>query len=913
MRKTLIGFCILAMLLVACGGSEGTEVPAPTAALPTAVSGAAQEQQPAPSPQLEVEQVTIRFAVFDWERSLYEDLIQAFEEANPDVAVQIVSANEVLGLKSLTDFDLPEDASRRLVSAADVIAQTASRQDVQQGLVRDLTPFIDADPNFQPDDFYANVLERHQWEGGTWSLPTALSVQLIFFNKDAFDEAREPYPEIGWSWDDFLAKAKAVTVSEGDLVSLWGFVPSDSTHRTLVESRVGLVIDESTDPPTPRFEEPEVVDAVRWYADLFLEDQVAPYSQPQEETEELALPEEQVLIDKGQAGMWPDSDILWWYRNQQGTVGAVPFPVDSPTAHSTPIGTQAVSMSAGTKQPQAAWRFLDFLSRQLQPSLGPGMQSLPARKSTAETSGYWNNLDEELATALRYAVDHAYRPRWLPGHQAFADAMTAILSEEQSVEDALAEAQIQAEAQIEEDLLARAEATPAPTVVVAPPEQEKPAGEGVQTITFIPGLGSLNLEPYRDLAERFGEAHPDIAVEVKMIDLMGGSAPTLPSLAGSSDCFQWYPGFQESETREAILPLDPFLDADPSFTTGDFYSQVLDQFRWQGQLLGLPADITPYVIEYNQDLFDAAGVDYPALDWTTDDFLATAVALTHGDDEETKQYGFVPQTFELNDMVFLLAGRGAKLVDRNADPPALSYNDPDTVEAMRWYVGLTTEHAVKPIFLTDISKLAGASALMLEREALINQGRAAMWTSTGATAGLFGEHEGLTIGTVPIPADPGVAGGGYSGASGFFISADTENPLACWQWITFLSGEPGAVQNALPARRSVAESNAYRQQVGASRADAYLASVGEGEVPSTFQIFSDEPWLNGALYWLGQAYDQVLTGEATLEEALDTVQALADDYRACVVAADDFSTKSWEGCLKEVDPSLPGFLFTTGG
>jgi len=103
MRKMLMGFCIAAMLLAACGGSEGTDVPVSTAIPPTAVME--QEQPPEPSPEPEGEQVTIRFAVFDWERSLYEDLIQAFEEANPDVAVQIVSANEVLGLKSLTDFE----------------------------------------------------------------------------------------------------------------------------------------------------------------------------------------------------------------------------------------------------------------------------------------------------------------------------------------------------------------------------------------------------------------------------------------------------------------------------------------------------------------------------------------------------------------------------------------------------------------------------------------------------------------------------------------------------------------------------------------------------------------------------------------------------------------------------------------
>ena len=112
-------------------------------------------------------------------------------------------------------------------------------------------------------------------------------------------------------------------------------------------------------------------------------------------------------------------------------------------------------------------------------------------------------------------------------------------------------------------------------------------------------------------------------------------------------------------------------------------------------------------------------------------------------------------------------------------------------------------------------------------------------------------------------------------------------------------------------RRSVAESDAYRQQVGAERADAYLASVGEGEEPSAFQILSEEEWLGGALFWLGQAYGDVIDGEASVEEALDTAQMMADDYRACVVAAGDFGQETWQACVKEIDPTLPDYLFGT--
>ena len=905
MKRFLLGLLVVGMLLAACGPSAKET--------PSTEAPQAQVESPAPvqvpgKPAAEVERVTVRFAILDLMQPAYEDKIKVFEEENPDVHVEIVSMDQVLDLGVLTSAEFPDDAVQRLVAAADVVGIGVSRETVEAGLVRDLTPFIQVDPDFQADEFYADALASRQWNGGTWALPTTVNTRLIFYDKDAFDEARLRYPQAGWSWDDLLANAKALTVRAGDQVTRWGFVPNWDVYR-FVESRAGALADYTADPPMPRFDDEDVIDAVRWYTDLHLKDQVMPYFEPAEGEGPLTVPPEQALVDEGQAAMWTDTDLMWWLRRDQGNVGVVPFPVDTPGAMTTPASVDDLAMSAGTAQPNAAWRWMEFLSRQPLGGLALGMKFLPARHSAAETSGFWNGLDEEFAAAQRYAADHGYVMQEAVGYDAFNGAVQAIFQEEKAVEDALTDAQTQVEAEIQAASAGQAGATPLPTFVVAPPEEETPVSESATRITFIPGLGSLNLEPYRDLARQFNETNPGVAVELKTLDLMTGVTPDLPSMADSADCFQWYPSFQEARNREAILNLAPLLDADSSFTTDDFLPQVLEQFTWQGQLLGLPADLTPYVIEYNKDLFDAAGLDYPALDWTPEDFLTVAVALTQGEDEK-KQYGFVGEYYSLNDLLFMAERLGAKFVDLDADPPALSFNDPDTVEAVRWYAGLTTEHGVKPVFLTDITKLASAGTAVLGREALINDGRAAMWTASGAMAALLGGREGINLGVAPLPATPGLAGGGYAQASGYFISAGTESPQACWQWITFLTGQAAAMQG-LPARRSVAESDAYRQQVGAERADAYLASVGQGEELSAFQIFSEEEWLGGALFWLGQAYGDVIDGEASVEEALDTAQKMADDYRACVVAAGDFGQKTWQACVKEIDPTLPDYLFGT--
>ena len=898
-KKLLFLILVLLLPLAACGKKE--ESPAST-----------------PTPEAGEEQVTISFAVFDWEQASYEDTVQAFEDANPNVQVRLVSINKLLEL-DLLDGDWPDDAWQRLASRADVINLNADRDAVEQGLIRDLSALIQADPNFQQDDFYPGALRSSQWDGGTWSLPTELLFDLILYDKDAFDEAGIAYPEPGWTWDDFLAKAKALTVRDGDRITQWGFVQPWSNHLPFIEGRVGALIDETSEPPEPRFDQSEVIEAVRGYADLYLKEEVVPYFEPPDEDQGLFEFEGQALVENGQAAMWREFSSNWAFRRVQGNRGVAPYPVNAPGSQSalgtTPMQTEGVCMSAGTAHPEVAWRWMDFVGRQESARLGPFIEFLPARRSVAQSSGFWDKVDEELGGALRYAIDHSYTPRNTTGYDPFFDALDAILSGEESVYDALIEAQAQAEADIQEAQTRQEEATPVPSFSVIQPEEEELAGETSVTIAFSPGVGAFNsIQAYRDAAREFQELHPDIQVEVKMPDF--GDTIGVKGMAENADCFQWSPEIQDPASRALILNLKPFLDADPSFTTDDFYPALLEQFTWQGQPWALPAELQPYVIEYNKDLFDAAGVDYPGLDgsaelkvWTTDDLLELAVALTQGEGEE-KQYGFVPEVFELSDMVLLIERRGARLIDESADPPAYILDDPATVEALRWYAGLSTEYEVKPIFMTDMTDMTEAAAFFLEREGLISDGRAAMWTSLGPLAMLsFGDNRGeMNTGVAPLPTGAGVASGGGS-TTGYYISAQTEARLACWQWITFLTEQPDLTLG-LPARRSVAESSAYRQRVGAERAATYQASVAGAEQSSVFDTFAGESWLAGGIVWLGRAYDRVVDGETSVEEALKAVQRLADDYRACVIARDAFSDQEeWQSCMQEVDPTLPDFLF----
>jgi len=410
------------------------------------------------------------------------------------------------------------------------------------------------------------------------------------------------------------------------------------------------------------------------------------------------------------------------------------------------------------------------------------------------------------------------------------------------------------------------------------------------------------------VATRFRETHPYLLVEIKPPEVRSGM--TMQDVAGGADCFTWYPRLRDPEIRETILSLEPFLDSDPSFSLDDFYPSLVEPFIWEGQLWGLPSSAQPYVIKYNKDLFDAAGVDYPSVGWTTDDFYRVAVQLTRGRGQE-KQYGFVPAAFELLELSLMLERLGADLLDTTVAPPTVAFNAASTAEALHWYVGLSTDYSVKPVFMTNIADLADESetayAVFREREALIKEGRAAMWTLMESYE-LTSDPEGLTVGVAPMPAGAGGDLAAYTSVAGVFISAQTQSPHACWEWITYLTAQPEAVEGA-PTRRSVVESEAYRQRVGAERAAAYEASL-DGHHSISFQSLSDQDWLMaGYSIWLVQAYGQVAEGQATVEQALDLAQRAFDDYRACVIVHDAVSDEEgWQACLAETDPSLAGLF-----
>ena len=876
----LLAMLLPAALLAACANGKGKVTPTVE---PLAAPG-----------------VTIIFACYDWLCADFEKLAEEFHELNPGVKVQLVYTDNISMLGGgRRGGDWSEEAVAELAAAADTTQANLDYRDLQTGFFRDLQPFIEADRTFDTDDFYPGTLEAYQWSSGQWTMPGSVFLRFIHYDKDVFDEVGIDYPRPGWTWDDFLDKAKRLTVREGGQVTRYGFVdPSgESLALPMILGQAGPLVDQTADPPRPLLDRPEVAEAVQWYADLVLIHGVTPAL-----PEDLAGYMDLLVLAAGKAAMTTgDALIAVGLEPKDRNLGVVSLPRGKVAIN--PVGVMGYAMSTGTQHPDESWRWLAFLTRRQIPSLAM-LGVLPACRSVAEESGFWENMAEDQVAAYQSALEHPFPQNQMPEIETpLRGAIHAVLRGECSVETALAEAQAQAL----KALAAGSEAPPerATPVVVATPEPEPSPGES-QIIRFV--TLSTDLSHYHSLADEFHALHPEITVKVTQpsLSVLGpGFAPQ--DLFAAGDCVAGYVDLSDPENRALLLNLQPFLEGDEDLPLEDFYPQALSAFRWEGELWGLPAEGNVYLVAYNKTLFEAAGVPYPRASWTLDDFVRAAQSLTSGEGDE-KQYGFVSYTTGTVDLNFFLEQQGVELIDYDVDPPLVRFDDPATVEAVQRYADLVLVHGVKPALPINPYQLDIAA--FQERASLLSSGRAAMWMLYGTMLRMGLSYllpEDFEFGFVPLPLSPEGKGYRQISFSGYFISVDAAHPRACWDWLVFLTGRPGE-WGGLPARRSIAESEAFRQQVGEELADAYQFAMAHSQDLATQQADEDSR-IGLSRYWFYAAYDRIIAGEET-ETTLAWAQDMAEAFSVCLASREDpESQELLKTCVTEVDPDFPVEIF----
>ncbi len=800
---------------------------------------------------------TIRFVALSSQQEYYRELARIFEVANPTVKIQVWDPAEL----SLPELEFREQLSR-LATAADVFM--ASDQDLvwlrNSGLIQDLQPLMANDPTFEEMDFYTGLLTRFENQGRLWGIPAGVSPRVMLYRPDLFEQAGVDMPRPGWTWDDFLVRAQALTHSDASL-PVYGFAERWRYEvDTWIYQHDAALAKLSSGDAGPFFDQPRVQEAINWYLDLVRVHHVMPDADSPDAPGSATTDP----IATGRVAMWVDY-LINLPAVPTDELDIAPLPRDQIEA-SLPF-VNGYFVSAIAADPQACWRWINYLTHQL-----PERQVLPVRRSLAESEAYEEMVGKHLIEVYRYILEHdqlALAPRQ---HDWFIEAydwlvsegMINVLKDQMTVTEALDEAQRRALTALGSTV--EAESTPIALLVEA-----SPLPPSAITISFFTLAGA---EAYPRLARTFQTSHPGIKIQVKTPQRQW----SLGDLAQTMDVFQIFGGIgSEAEIDAYFLDLEPLLLLGGSkLDLDDFYPQALDAFRWNGSLRGLPTEIDARMLFYNQDLFDEAGVEYPQSTWTWDDLVDTAVQLTEGEGN-SRRYGFISYDGEWVDDVILLAfQRGGHLVDNLTAPTAPTLNDPALVDALRWYADLRWEYDVMPAPFDPFEDL------MMQGPALVQEGRAAMWIGDVGSL-LPGKHLPFRLGVIPLPVSKEAAT--VFSVSGYALSPQRPNVEASWEWLQFISRQVDPI-DALPARRSLLSQARFSRVPSASREtlkNALLETLSRYQDASYAQVA-------GMVPWYAEVY-QIFTAaaEAVVQQGEDPMVALSNAQQQAVWAVEKYT------------------------
>lgn len=365
LRRTLAVGIVLLIVLGGCYAPSG-----PASAPATSEAPAAEQ----------ADTVVLRVGTGDSGEGLtpHQNIIADFETQNPNTLVQLEA---VAGRDYYTRL-LTQIAAKR---APDImqIGDDAVPSFVAKGAFLPLDECL-ASQGFDTSVYLPGLLEPGTVDGQLYLLPKDYSTLAVYYNKAIFDAAGLPYPEAGWTWDDLLATAQALTQdTDGDgQTDIWGIqLPANWTtgFEYWVAAAGGSLISEDGKSFVGFMDSPETIRAAQFYGDLYNQYAVAP---PPADLSAFGGGNSE--FDTGKAAMrlfgrWPQAGML---QNPNIDLGVVGTPSDAANANILFWGGFGVSST--TENLDAACKFLSYY-------VGPeGSETwkdwaLPAVKSVADS------------------------------------------------------------------------------------------------------------------------------------------------------------------------------------------------------------------------------------------------------------------------------------------------------------------------------------------------------------------------------------------------------------------------------------------------------------------------------------------------------------------------------------------------
>jgi multiple sugar transport system substrate-binding protein len=289
---------------------------------------------------------------------------------------------------------------------------------------------------------------------------------------------------------------------------------------------------------------------------------------------------------------------------------------------------------------------------------------------------------------------------------------------------------------------------------------------------------------YQPLIDAYQAANPNVKVEYTDLGSTDYSTVLQTQLAGGGDDFDVItikdvPGYTNLIGANLLLPLDDFIAAQGIDTAA--YGGLVEELKLDDKVYTLPFRSDFWVLYYNKDLFDKAGVAYPTNDMTLAQLDEAARAVTSGfgaDKVYGTHYHIWRSTVQLPG---ILDGQHT-LIDGTYDflkpyyERVLALQNDGIIQS---YAALKTSntHYSGPFFNAQIATLPMGSWFIGTQIAKVKSG----------------ESKAVNWGVVKFPHPEGVEAGTTAATiTGLSVAANSKQQEAALDFVKFVSGPEGA-------------------------------------------------------------------------------------------------------------------------
>lgn len=304
----------------------------------------------------------------DLQSQLVERWITEFERDNPDIRIDWHIATGLGDLPVLIASGVGPDIIEMWGASAKDLADN--------GFLLDLNPYIERDftedevNDFFPTSWAAGELIYGPRKGMRYGVPSYANLFIMYYNQTMFAEAGVPYlsdlnNQGNWTWDTLVEIGKKLTRRDANNnIVQWG-LDDDSFHQPTargsawIHAAGGQVFDFPNNPTRFMLDQPPAIYALQFLQDLIWTHNITP---PMNDRA-------QAHFHRGKSAMNLWMATAWLNRIEDTVAGSfewdmAPRPVGPGGTRSHYLASDMFGISANTKHPEEAWRFVQYLTSQ---------------------------------------------------------------------------------------------------------------------------------------------------------------------------------------------------------------------------------------------------------------------------------------------------------------------------------------------------------------------------------------------------------------------------------------------------------------------------------------------------------------------------------------------------------------------